>query len=582
MTNYKKRFLFFLGVIIFFFAAGLSAAPEDFDIIIKNGQIIDGRGNPRYLGDIGIKKDTIRKIGNLENKTALKIIDAKTMVVAPGFIDIHTHCDRGLGKPGTTFNANFLTQGVTTVVTGNCGSAPFKISETKAEWEKSGIGTNAIILAGLGTIRNEILGVENRAPRIGELKRMEILLRQAMKEGAWGLSLALQYIPDRFATTEEVIAMAKVAGEFGGVCISHQRSEEAELIQAVKETIRISEETKVPFSASHLKASGKSNWGLMKEAVRLIDEARGKGIPIASDVYTYGLCVSSPLVLVFSVPDDLEDFSDLLPALDHHYILKRVQEPHGISRIGANARVMDRQELLAKYTDKLEAALKDTIKRERIEKLTLQGAPNKLNWVSMFGWDSFTVLKSKKNLHFIGKTIADIATEQIREPFDVASELFLEEKSDLVISVFTMSEEDIGLALKQKWMMISSDSGTLPLKAEQDVPPGSYGTFTRILRKYVREEKLMTLEEAVRKMTFLPAQFLGLRDRGLLAEGSKADIIVFDPETVSDSESGFDAQRKSLGIAYVIINGKIGLDEGQFNNAFGGRVLLHATGNNLF
>jgi len=564
--------LVFVLVLVFLLSRNSSA--QDFDILIKNGKIVDGSGKPGYVADIAIKGDTIIEIGNLQEKRASTVIWATDRVVSPGFIDLHTHCDRGLGKPATTANVNYLTQGVTTVVTGNCGSAPIKVRETAAAWEKTGIGTNAIFLAGLGTIRYKVIGVQNRIASPLELETMKSLLRQALDEGAWGLSAAFQYIPDRFASPEEIVELAGTAKASGGIFISHQRSEEAQLADAVRETIRISRDSGIAADATHLKASGKGNWGMMKEAVRLLEEARSRGVKVTADLYTYPECVYSPLALVFNVPDDLNRFAELLPLLDYFYILKRLEDPLGINR-RRDSRPPDRGSWFESYTMTLAAALSDEIEKEQIKQLTLKGAPNKLNWAAMFGWDSFKIIKASKNKTRIGKTILDLAHEENRDPFDVAVELFLQEKNDLVISVFTMSETDIAWALKKDWMMVGSDAGALTMKAGPDVHPGSYGTFPRLFRKYVREEGILTVEEAVRKLSFLPARFLGLDDRGTLVKGAKADIVIFDPNRIQEEENGFDASHRRPGIDYVLINGRISLEKGVFNNSLNGRVLLH-------
>lgn len=551
-----------------------SQSEADFDIIIKNGRIIDGSGNPWYTADVGIEGDSIAAIGNLTQKAALNTIDARDLVVCPGFIDVHTHCDRGLGKPDTTANINHITQGVTTVVTGNCGSGTFQFAETRKPWEDIGIGTNAVMLVGFGTIRTAVMGVDPRSPTQEELDKMKSILRQAMTEGAWGLSVALQYIPDRFAPTEEVIAMTEVVGEFGGVLNSHQRSEEAEVVAAVRETIRIGQETGVRINATHLKASGKNNWGLLPEVASLINQARDQGIYVTADLYTYPQCVYSPLVMVFNVPDGMESLSELVDMIDYYYILRRM----GISvddyvKTG-KPKPMPRSDLLERYVDTLVDALKDNTKREQIRTLTLEGAPDKLNWVPMFGWDSFTIAEAKKYPHLIGRIISDIAREQGRDSFELAVELLSEEKNDLIISVFTMSEEDITLALKQDWVMVGSDSGAAAFRPGTKGHPGPFGTFTRILRKFVREENLLSLEDAIRKMTSLPAQFLGMKNRGLILEGFKADIVVFDPETVKDNSTYLDSHRLSSGIEYVLINGKVSIEKGRFNDTLNGKVLL--------
>ena len=270
-----------------------------FDILIKNGKIVDGTANPWFYGDIGITGDTIAEIGDLTGKTAAKTIDARGLVVSPGFIDLHTHCDRGLGEPDSNVNLNYLIQGTTTVVTGSCGGGTFKIAETKDKWEKQGIGTNAVHLIGHATVRRAVMGMEPREPTSEELEKMQSIVRQAMKEGAWGMSTGLEYIPGRYATTEEIIAITKVVGEFGGVYASHMRYETDRVLEAIKETIRIGEETGVRVDTSHFKVMGKNLWGLlMKDAVKLINDARARGIYYVADMYPYDQAGGCPLISI--------------------------------------------------------------------------------------------------------------------------------------------------------------------------------------------------------------------------------------------------------------------------------------------
>lgn len=560
-------------LIFLFLIAGCSQVENDFDILIINGRIVDGSSNPWVQNDIGIIGETIAAVGNLSEKTAGKVIDAEGLIVCPGFIDVHTHCDRGLGKPETTENINYVTQGVTTVVTGNCGSGSYDITGMQAEWEKVGIGTNAIMLVGFGTIRTAVLGVEVRDPSSEELEQMKSILRKAMQAGAWGLSTALPYIPDRYAKTEEVIAMAEIVSEFGGVYSSHIRDEGAHLIQAIEEHIRIGRESNSYVNISHLKASGKGNWGLMKQAVQLIQDARSEGVNVTADMYPYDRAAIVPFMMSFNVPDDMEPFDELNESVDYYYILRRMGVTvEDLVKKGKKAPI-EQSELMKKYAAELEKALLDEKKREKIKELTLEGAPDKLNWVPMFGWDNFIIIDAPKNPEFIGRVISDVAQEQNKDPFDVAVNLFLEEKEGLIMSVCTMSEDDIQHAMQQDWLMISSDGGAARYKAGR-VHPRYYGSAVKVLGKYVRDEKILTLENAIRKMTSLPAQLFRLKDRGFLLKGYKADIVVFDPDTVKDNATYQESHQLASGIHHVIINGKISVEEGEYNHALNGRVLL--------
>jgi len=547
----KRGLIFFSAIIfiIFSFSGCSKTNGEKFDILITNGKIVDGSGKPAFVGDIGIKGDTIAEIGALRGRAAKKTLDVKGMVVSPGFIDMHTHCSRGLGNLGTNANINYLMQGATTTQVGPDGSGTYNIAETKAKWEEQGIGTNAFMLVGHGTARREAMGREVRAPTEEELEKMKSLVRQAMEEGAWGMSAGLQYIPGRYAETEEVIELAKVVSEFDGIFHTHQRSEEDEVVEATEETIRISKEAGVNTDLTHIKTSGKSNWGLMNDVVRLINEARSQGIPVYADIYPYDMAAVGTNSRNFNIPNDI--------------LAELRQEDPG------------REE----YADRLAKTLSDPQKRARIKKLTEEGGPDKSNYVAMYGWDALSIVSAQKNTGLIGKTFTDLAQEQNRDAFDVAADLFIEEKEDVYTSVGTMSEDDMKHVMSQEWLMFCSDGSAFkPSELTSETPrsghPRSYGTFPRVLRKYVREEKVFSLEEAIRRLTSLPASFLKMKDRGLLKEGYKADVVVFDPETVNDHATYIDVHQYSTGINHVIINGKMSIEDGKYNNTFNGKVLL--------
>lgn len=412
------------------------------------------------------------------------------------------------------------------------------------------------MLVGLSDVREEVSGEENRPPTPEEMEKMKSILEQAMEEGSWGISTGLQYIPGRYATTEEVIVLTKAVGEYGGIYTSHQRDEEEHLAEAVKETIKIGEETGVRVNAAHLKAAGKNNWGLMKEAVRLINEARARAVYITADMYPYDKAATTPILAIFNVPEDMKHLQDL-----EKKIMDESTPP------------LERLRLFFQAADELAKALADKTKREKIKKITLEGDPEKVNWVVTWGWHNFTIISAKKNTHLIGKIFSDLAQEHGVDAFDIAADLFIEEKNDLIISLGAMSEDDIKHAMSQDWLMISSNGSAVPYKVGS-VHARNYGSFPRILRKYVRKEKTLTLEQAVRKMSSLPAHFLKMKDRGLLLKGYKADTAVFDSEKVRDNATYLDQYQYSSGIEYVLINGKITIENGQYNKTINGKVLL--------
>jgi len=559
---------FCLIILAISFTSSCKQTTPGYDIIILNGKIIDGSGGPSFQGDIGITGDTIVAVGDLSEKTAAKTIDATGLVVAPGFIDMHTHCDGGLGQVNSNANLNYLIQGVTTVVTGNCGDGTFKIAEIKEKWEKQGIGTNAVHLVGFGTIRQTVMGREPRVPTPEELEKIKELVRQAMEEGAWGMSTGLEYIPGRYATTEEIIELTKVVGEYGGIYASHQRNEFDAVPEATKETIRIAAETGVRADISHLKVCRKNYWGNMKEVVDLINNARKRGIYITADMYPYHYAGGGRIIPIvrnagwapFHLPSDLEPFAELR---------KKMRDK--------DLADSERQKLREQYIEELAEALADKSKREQIRKSVLKGEPHKPSSVALAGWDSYLINVSEKNAPLIGKILSDIAKEQNRDPFDVAADLVIDEP-DLYVACGVMSEDDMKYAMEQDWLMFSSDGDASPIIKETEKPrighPRAFGSQARVLRKYVREEKVLTLENAIRKMTSLPASCLQVKDRGLLKKGYKADITIFDPETIRDNATPSDTQQYSTGTKYVLVNGNISIEKGEYNGALNGKLLL--------
>ena len=547
---------------------GCHQAATDYDILITNGTILDGSGGPGFSGDIGIVGDTIADLGDLSGRTAATTIDADGLAVSPGFIDLHTHCDGGLGQVDSNINLNYLIQGTTTVVTGNCGDGTFNIAEIKRNWEELGIGTNAVHLVGFGSVRSEVMGVEPRDAKPEELRRIREIFRQAMKDGAWGMSTGLEYVPGRYAATEEIIEVARIVSEYGGVYASHQRNEFDRVPDATRETIRIAEEADVPANVSHLKVCRKNYWGGMEQVVDLINEARARGTNIVADMYPYHFASGGPILPMvrnsgwapFHLPANMEPFAEL----------RKKMRADDLSDA-------EMKELRETYIDELAKALRDESKRELIRKSVLEGEPHKPSSVALAGWDSYLVTIAEKNSHLVGKILSDIAKEEGRDPFDVAADLVVDEP-DLYVACGVMSEEDMEYAIQQDWLAFSSDGDAMSVSKESDPPtkghPRAYGSQARVIRKFVREENLLTLENAVKKMTSLPASFLQIKDRGLLRTKYKADIVIFDPETIRDNSTNADARQYSTGAKLVIVNGKICIENGKYNGVLNGRLLL--------
>jgi N-acyl-D-aspartate/D-glutamate deacylase len=530
---------------------------QPFDLVIRHGHIIDGTGSPWYSGDIGIRDGRIVAIGELADFQAKRMIDAHGLVVAPGFIDM-------LGQSEVTVLVNphlpsKIYQGITTEVTGEGGSvaplndrirnadrAAFKHYGIDPDWttyrqyfarlEKQGIGINVADYVGATQVRRLVIGDGNRAPSPAELERMKDLVRTAMRDGAVGLSTSLQYAPAPYASTEELIALASEAGKFGGIYATHIRSEGDAVLQSVDEAVRIGREAHLPVEIWHVKVAGKANWGRMPQIVDRIEKARASGVDITADTYAYTAWFNS--------------FSAFIPPWAHD---------------GGAA--------------KLIARLKDPETRDRIRKDMQTPASNWDNeWLEVPGPEGIlvSVVQNPKLLHLQGKTVAEIAKMWGKDPIDTICDLLIEDSAFTEVAVFGMSEPDVVLALQQPWVSIDNDSGgTSPegILGQEHPHPRAYGTFPRILRKYVREEHQLSLEDAIRKFSALPAQRMRFTDRGVLKKGMWADVVVFDPSAIRDVADFEKPNQLSIGMQYVLVNGTPVIEEGTMTKALPGKVL---------
>jgi len=528
-----------------------------YDVVIVGGTVYDGSGSPGRSADVGIREGTIVKVGRIGRvKGDARVIDARGQAVVPGFIDIHTHCDMDIGNPETRANLNYLTQGVTTVVTGNCGTGTYLFSELRRTLESGGIGTNLIHLAGLGPIRAAVLGTGDRQPSPDEIEKMKGLLQGALNEGAWGLSTGLMYIPDRYAKTEELVALNRVVADAGGLFSPHQRNEEDFLIDSVREVLRIATESGVRTNIAHFKCAGKFNWGKLRQAVTLINEARAAGLQVTADLYPYDKAAIMPLWTVFNVPKGNREL---------YALSLQAQEADSSSDEGLALR--------KSYAIQLAEALGDPDLRARIRDWTYRGDPDKVNWLVVEGWHNITIVSAKINAALAGELICDLAGQIGRDGFDIAADLLMEEPEDIVISVCAMSEEEIRHALDQEWTMISSDGSAVRFNVG-DVHPRSYGSFPRFFAKYVRKEKAVSFEKGIRMTSGLPAATVGLTDRGLIKEGFQADIVVFNPSTIQDQATYLAPHQYSTGISYVLVNGQVAVEGGKYTGALAGKILL--------
>lgn len=547
-------------------APGQQAGGEAFDVVILHGHIIDGTGSPWYSGDVGIRDGRIAAIGNLAEAPAKKTIDAQGMVVAPGFIDM-------LGQSELTILVDprapsKIYQGITTEITGEgdtvapqtdatlaTNQAEYKHYGITPDWRtftqyfahlrKQGIGINLGTYVGATQIRRDVIGTVDRAPTSDELSRMKSLVDQAMQQGALGLSTALEYPPAPYAKTEELIALAAESAKYGGIYATHMRNEGDGIMSALAEVVRIAREAKTPVEIFHLKAGGHPNWGRMPEIIKFIDDARVSGLDIEADTYAYTAWNNG---LSAFIPPWAHDGGD--------------------------------QKMLAR--------LKDPATRARIRKdmLTRSSAWDN-EWQEVLGPEGIlisTVLNPKLS-SLEGKRISEIAKQGSpalglpanSDPIDTILTILLADDANTQVSVFAMKESDVELALKQPWVSVDNDyQATSPegILGKDHPHPRAYGTFPRILRKYVREQHLLTLPDAIRKFTALPAQREHLIDRGVLKKGMWADVVVFDPATIHDVATYENPNQFSVGMKYVLVNGVPVIDEGKMTGARPGHVLL--------
>jgi N-acyl-D-amino-acid deacylase len=540
-----------------FLLAPLCLFAQNYDLLIRNGHIIDGTGSPWYAADVAIRDGHIAAIGHLDSATARQTIDAAGMVVAPGFIDM-------LGQSETSMLVNphlpsKIYQGITTEITGEGGSAApltdairgadhanfehYKIDpswntfrEFFARLEKQGMGINLASYVGATQVRRAVIGDDDRAPTAAKLDRMKGLVRDAMHDGTVGVSTSLQYAPAPYATTEELIALASEAAKLGGIYATHMRNEGDAIIPAIDEAVRIGLEAHIPVEIWHLKTAGLENWGRMPEIVAHIDQARRSGVEIGANTYAYTAWFNS--------------FSAFIPPWAHD---------------GGDA--------------KLIARLKDPAARVRIRKeMQTPSTAWDNEWNEIPGPQAIliSVVQNPKLLPLQGKTIAEIAKLWNKDPIDTIFDFLIEDNAATNVAVFGMSEPDVRLALQQPWVSVCNDSqGTAPdgLLGLEHPHPRAYGTFPHILRKYVREDGAITLPDAIRKFSALPASRLRLADRGVIKNGMWADIVVFDPNTITDVATFEKPNQLSQGMQYVLVNGVPVIDHGAMTNALPGKVV---------
>jgi N-acyl-D-amino-acid deacylase len=510
--------------------AGASLLPAaDFDLIIRNARVVDGTGNPWFRADVGVKDGRIAGLGNLAGKTAARNIEARNRVLAPGFIDVHTHSEAGIVKRGTA--ENFLRDGVTTVVTGNCGGSELDVNTFFQKLSKQGIGINLATLVGHNSIRREVIGNDDKPATPQELDRMKALIDKAMRAGAVGFSTGLEYVPGMYTSTEEIVELAKVAARYHGVYASHLRDEGENVLEAIEEALEVGKRAGIRVQISHLKQDTKAFWGNTGKMIDLIEKYRAEGVEVTVDQYPY-IAYSTTLATVLPRWSLAGGQSELV---------KRLQDPATRKKI-------------------FEETL--SFNRER-------------------GYEDFdytAVASCSFNKSYEGKTIREISRLRGRadsHASDVETVLELMEQGGVSVVTKAMSEDDVINIMRYRNTAIASDGGVVEMGVGRP-HPRNYGTNARVLNEYVRLRKTLPLEEAIRKMTSLPAQTFRMSNRGIIREGFAADLVLFDPEAVRDNATFAEPHQYSTGFDLVIVNGQVAVDSGRLANARAGQPLPFA------
>lgn len=523
---YNRACLLIISLVFLVFS-GCETLPQTstaYDTVIVNGKVMDGTGNPWYFADIAIDGDEIVKIGHID-KSADDTINAKGLYVTPGFIDVHTHAASGLTDPELSSAEPQLRQGVTTVFVNPDGGGAVDIEKQREKLLEDGIGVNVAQLTPHGSIRKKVMGMEDRAPTPEEMDEMRKLVRDGMVNGAFGLSTGPFYSPGSYASTDELVEIAKVASEFGGSYTSHIRDESNYTIgleASVDEVIQVAEGANLPAVVTHIKALGPPVWGKSETIVDNIEKARSKGIEVYADQYPYKASATGLI-------------SALVP---------RWAEEGGYDSL--RVRLEDQEQL-----DRIRSAMDENLER--------RGGPDRIQ---------FRYYNPDSSIE--GKTLKDVADYREQDALNTAIDLIKEAGPGIVS--FNMTDEDVHRFMRQPWTMTSSDGGLVDMG--EGVPhPRNYGTFPRKIRKYVLEDKVVELRDAVRSMTTLPAQVFDLRDRGQIRKGAKADIAIFNSRELKDNATFQEPHQLSEGIAYVLVNGNIALDGGNLSSERSGRVL---------
>jgi len=512
-----------LGPVLAMLAAAAPAAPLDADLLLRGGTIHDGSGADPVAGDVAVCDGRIVAVGQVTPGKIGRTIDCRGLVVAPGLIDLHTHSDGMLSKPGFRPALNYLLQGCTTMVTGNCGGSA-DVAKLLKDVDANGAGTNIVHLVGHGTVRHAVLGSQRRAPTAEQLERMKTLVAQAMRDGAWGMSTGLIYAPSSYAETDELIALARVVAAHGGIYVSHIRSETDEVLKAVDEAIRIGRQSGAPVHISHFKSMQIPNWGRIRDAAAMIDKARAEGLKITADQYPYTAC---------------------------SYSLANAALPEAEIQWCKRAELGKRMASQPEFNALVRRVIADQVGRS----------------------EKIVIASSSKFPDYVGKSLKEIAAREKIDIVDLVLKIVAQEAPQVVSH--SMSEDDVRWAMALPWVATASDGAVRVLNPKEHHHPRNFGTFARKIGRYAIQDRIITLPHAIRSATGLPADVFNIPERGYLRPGYHADILVFDPAAYRDQATFDKPQEYATGVRYVFLAGQAAVDEAKPSPKLFGRALRH-------
>ncbi len=528
MVRFPRIFVHFFCLSFIFSVCSCIPSQKKFDLVIQNGFIIDGSGNPWFKADIAIEGSRIARIGAIDDKRAKKIIDAQGLIISPGFIDVHTHCDRGITRIPTV--DNYIYQGVATVIGGNCGGHPFPLKELFGKIEDQGIALNFGCLIGHNTVRREVMGMKMDAPSEEEMERMKSLIHQEMEAGALGFSTGLSYLPGAYSKKEELVELASVMSDYRGVYATHLRDQGQHITEAIEEAIEIGETNNIPVQISHIKLADDAVWYELERIIEPVENARKRGVEVTLDQYPYTATSSG---FGSSFPSWAFEGGNI-------NFLKRLEDEENYKKI--KAYIIKRRLASTKGINKPE---------------------------------SIYIANSEKFPEYAGKNLQEILLSQGKKPT-------IENTADLIIEIqknggasgvfFQMNEKDVESLMRLPYTMHASD-GAIQAKGRGVPHPRNYGTFPRVISHYVRKQGVISLEEAIRKMTSLPAQTFRLKERGMIQEGFYADITIFDKHNFEDKATFSAPHQYSQGLHYVIVNGELVVEKGEHTGKLPGMIL---------